>query len=264
MTEICYPDTTDWSCVPAEVLATLDPEVVARAEALAWSSLVTLTGFYFTTCPIVVRPCRQGCSSAWNRWEAPGSYSGGSFHPHIGADGYWVNSCMCGPDACSCTAIREIVLPGPVGGPVEVKIDGAVLDPAAYRVDNGNRLVRQDGGDWPECQDMNLPAGAVGTFTVKYFRGTGPNSLLNYAAGVLAYEFYLACSGQDCRLPDGVSQISRQGIQMTIPTGLFAAEGTGIREVDAVVGLYNPNGLQAPPYISSPDRKTARTTTYGG
>jgi hypothetical protein len=145
-----------------------------------------------------------------------------------------------------------------------VEIDGAPLDPTAYRVDNGNRLVRQDGGEWPLCQDMNLPAGEVGTWTVTYYRGTGPNTLLNYAAGVLAWEYYLACTGQDCRLPDGVTQITRQGIQMTMASGPFSNGLSGIREVDAVVGLYNPNGLQAPPYISSPDRKTARTTTYGG
>jgi hypothetical protein len=264
MTEICYPDSTDWGCIPPETLAELDPDVQARSEALAWSTLVALTGYYFTACPITVRPCRKACSSDWDRWAAPPMGGNGSFYPHIGTQGYWVNSCMCGADACSCTVIREIVLPGPVGGPVVVEIDGAPLDPTAYRVDNGNRLVRQDGGEWPLCQDMNLPAGDVGTWTVTYYRGTGPNTLLNYAAGVLAWEYYLACTGQDCRLPDGVTQITRQGIQMTMASGPFSNGLSGIREVDAVVGLYNPNGLQAPPYISSPDRKTARTTTYGG
>lgn len=261
MTDICYPDSTDWSCIPKSTFDEFDSDMVARAEALAWSTLVALTGFYFTACPITVRPCRKSCSSDWDRWATPSG--GSSFSPHIGAQGYWVNSCMCGADPCSCTVIREIALPGPVGGPLVVTIDGIELDPSAYRVDNGNRLVRQDGEDWPSCQDMNLPAGEIGTWTVTYYRGTGPNTLLNYAAGVLAYEFYLACDGQDCRLPDGVTQISRQGIQMQLSTGMFTGGMTGIREVDAVVSLYNPNGLQAPPYISSPDRKTARTTTYG-
>jgi hypothetical protein len=45
---------------------------------------------------------------------------------------------------------------------------------------------------------------------------------------------------------------------------MFSSGLSGIREVDAVIGLYNPGRLKAPPYISSPDRKTARTTTYGG
>jgi hypothetical protein len=264
MTGICYPDSTDWSCIPKTTLDGLDAETVVRAESLAWSTLQGLTGFYFSTCPLVVRPCRKSCSGAWDRWQTPPESGGGPFYPHIGTDGYWVNSCMCGGDPCSCVTISEVVLPGPVGGPMEVKIDGAVLDRSAYRVDNGNRLVRQDGESWPLCQDMSLPAGEVGTWTVSYYRGTGPNSLLDYAAGVLAWEFYQACSGNDCRLPAGVTSVTRQGVSFQMSTGLFQEGFTGIREVDAVIGLYNPHGLKAPPHISSPDVRTGRITTYGG
>jgi hypothetical protein len=99
---------------------------------------------------------------------------------------------------------------------------------------------------------------------VSYYRGTGPNSLLDYAAGVLGWEFYQACLGNDCRLPAGVTSVSRQGISFQIQTGLFQNGMTGIREVDAVIGLYNPNGLKAPPVISSPDVRTGRIVTYGG
>jgi hypothetical protein len=268
--EICYPAGTDWSCAYSdEQLSVMwaDAHVAAtmrRAEALAWSTLAGLTGFFFSTCPLVVRPCRKGCASGWRSWPVPTPHASNSFQPHIGVDGYWVNSCICDSDPCSCGPIHEIVLPGPVGSIVEVLIDGAMLDPAAYRVDNGNRLVRQDGSDWPMCQDMNLPSGTVGTFTVEYYRGAGPNQLLHYAAGVLATEFYLACSGGECRLPAGVTNVSRQGVNFQIATGLFTNGMTGIREVDAVVGLYNPNGLKAPPYVSSPDVRPGRVTTYGG
>jgi hypothetical protein len=261
---ICYPDSTDWSCVPAEVIAALPPELKTRSEALAWSTLQALTGYFFSTCPITVRPCRRSCLPGGLAWPVAPVYVNGNFQPHINSAGYWVNTCLCGQDACSCTRICEVVLPGPVGGPMEVKIDGAVLDPTAYRVDNGNRLVRQDGECWPDCQDMNLPADEVGTWSVTYYRGTGPNSLLDYAAGVLAFEFSKACSGQDCRLPAGVTSVSRQGVSFQIQTGLFQNGFTGIQEVDAIVGLYNPGHLKAPPYVTSPDARTGRVTTLGG
>jgi len=361
---ICYPDSTDWSCVPQTTVDELDPEMKERAEALAWSTLAGLTGHFFSTCPITVRPCRKTCAPGWRSWAPVPAYSGGSFQPHIDPAGYWVNSCMCASDPCSCGPIHEIVLPGPVGSIVEVLIDGAVLHPSAYRVDNGNRLVRQDGADWPACQDMNKPGGPVyepviienlsntmtvtregqlvqivvepteppqggmfagtlpyvvrggsqtnvydeagvnvgvfvlgggtadiggssgpgfvpfrivyettdapaspdmtSTFSVEYYRGTGPNTMLDYAAGVLAWEFYQACSGNDCRLPAGVTSVSRQGVSFQIATGMFANGMTGIREVDAIIGIYNPNGLKAPPYVSSPDLKPGRVTTYGG
>lgn len=356
---ICYPDSTDWSCVPPTTVDGLDEVTKERAEALAWSTLAGLTGHFFSTCPITVRPCRKGCLPAWGSWSPAPPYSGGSFQPHIASGGYWVNSCVCASDPCSCGPIHEIVLPGPVGSIVEVLIDGAVLHPSAYRVDNGNRLVRQDGADWPACQDMNKPGGVVyepvvisnptntmtitrqgqlvqieveptelvqggnfagtlpwtpnagmqmpvlpggtfvlsagsnqaggstgpgftpfrvvydtndapgtvdmaGTFSVEYYRGTGPNTMLDYAAGVLAWEFYQACSGNDCRLPPGVTSVSRQGVSFQIATGMFANGMTGIREVDAIIGIYNPNGLKAPPYVSSPDMKPGRVTTYGG
>lgn len=261
---ICYPDSTDWSCVPQTVVDELDPITKERAEALAWSTLAALTGHFFSTCPIVVRPCRQGCATGWRQWTPAPAYAGGSFNPHIGTDGYWVNSCVCAGDPCSCGPIHQIVLPGPVGSIIEVLIDGAPLDPTAYRVDNGNLLVRMDGEDWPACQDMNLPIGEPKTFSVKYYRGSGPNTMLDFAAGVLAWEFYQACSGNDCRLPAGVTSVSRQGVSFQIATGLFSNGMTGIREVDAIIGLYNPNGLKAPPYVSSPDIRPGRVTTYGG
>lgn len=260
MVDLCYPDSTDWGCaLDEDQIADLDPVVKKRAETLAWNSLTQLTGYRLSPCPVVIRPCATRCVPS-GMLTAPVAGSGG-FAPYV-SGGRWFNSCGCvSATSCSCTVIQEIVLPEPeVSGPIVVTIDGAVLDPTAYRVDNGNRLVRQDGDPWPLCQDMNLPAGSVGTFEVSYHPGIGPDNMLNYAAGLLAIEWYKACEGRDCRLPAGTTSVVRQGVSFTIPS--FNSGVTGIREVDAIVSIYNPNHLKAPARMVSVETIRGRKRTY--
>lgn len=270
--DICYPDTTDWSCAYSdEDLATMrtDPvqaAALARSEALAWSTLARLTGYRLSLCPVTIRPCAERC--------LPGLYApiptsdfapqGGVFSPYM-MNGSWYNGCGCGSSrSCSCTTIQEVRLPMPGEGPVTVQIDGATLDPSVYRIDNRLWLVRQDGGTWPLCQDMNLPVGAVGTFSVTYHPGIGPDSMLSYAAGVLAVEFFRACqSDGKCRLPSSVRRVVRQGVMFELAGG-FLEDGTGIREVDAIIDNYNPNRLRTPSRVVSIDSLRGRVTTTRG
>jgi hypothetical protein len=262
----CTPEV-DWGCAyTPEQIAELDPAVKARSEQLAWATLQSLTGYQVAPCPLEVRPCTEGCShSSW--LEAPvftgGYQGGGTFQPAQNGDGFWVNSCGCGRgDSCSCTRVSEIFLPGPVGQIVEVSVDGVVLDPSTYRVDNNSQLVAQGDLVWPSCQDMTAAAGEEGTFVVTYYRGFAPDAMTTYAAGVLASEFYRACTGKACRLPAGVTSITRQGVSMEIQTGMFSGGYTGIREVDAVISIYNPYGLRSPAVIISPETVGARRTTW--
>lgn len=257
----CIPASTDWGCAytPDEIAA-LDPAKKLRAESLAWSTLQSLTGYQLAICPIVARPCKKLCYPSVYR-EAPVSGSG-PFSPSINAQGMWVNSCGCGNrDACGCGIIHEIVLPGPIGWVAKVEIDGATLDPSAYRVDNGNRLVRIDGDAWPSCQDMAAELTEDNTFGVTYYQGAYPDANANFAAGKLATEFYKACSGNKCALPAGVTTVTRQGVTMEIQTGLWPNGYTGLREVDAFISILNPYGLRQPSRSFSPESRRARTTT---
>lgn len=273
--DVCYPSGTDWTCAfTAEELIELQavPETLAvleRSEALAWSTLASLTGYRLSLCPVVLRPCSLRCGTqTWDQApEIGGSWNGipssGVFAPYM-SGGSWFNGCGClNFDTCSCTIVREILLPFAVGGIAEVFLSGAILDPTAYRIDNANRLVRMDGGMWPICQDMNLPADDDDAFTIKVYPGVGPNDLLRYAAGVLAFEFYKACTGGACRLPTAATTVTRNGITMDIPSGLFPNGGTGIREVDAVIRIYNPHGLRSPGRVMSPDMRQGRMQTWG-
>lgn len=262
---ICYPDTTDWSCADENFVADMDPTIKARSEALAWSTLRALTGFRLSICPSSIRPCAMRCGMpTW--FVAPaidGWGTGSAFTPYIW-NGSWFNACGCGtPDSCSCTFLSEVRLPTEVGMIDQVWLNGAVLEPSAYRVDNGNRLVRTDGGVWPVCQDMNEPADGDNAFTVSWYPGVAPNELFNYAAGIMALEYYKACQNQDCRLPAGVTNITRAGVVMEVPGGSFPGGWTGIHEVDAVIRIYNPYGLKARARALSVDVPRGRTQTWG-
>lgn len=257
---------TDWGCADPAWVAELPPEVKARAEQLAWSTLQALTGYRLAVCPVMVRPCAQGCADAAQTWDvAPVSVNGfavgGTFSPGLNLDGRWVNSCGCRPNGCSCTQLSVARLVGPVGRVHEVRLDGAVLDPSAYRVDNGFELVRTDGGVWPTCQDMTKPITEPNTFGVSYFMGIAPDAIASFAAGLLAVEYAKACTGKKCALPSNVTSITRQGVSIEVSAGLFPGNSSGIQAVDAFVFTLNPYGLKSAPRVSSPDFGRPRMRT---
>lgn len=251
----CWP--VDWGCYPDA--DDLDPVIRDRSEALAVQTLRVLSLGAVGNCPITVRPCAERCiPSGWT--VAPVTSGGGWMQPVMLPTGAWINVlCGCRRSPCSCYSVSEVVLPGPVGEVTEVLIDGATLDPTAYRVDNGNRLVRTDGGSWPFTQDMSKDSGE-GTFMVTYRRGAKPDGLAAYVAGVLAAEFAKACTGGTCRLPKGVTSVVRAGVSMEIATGNFPNGTTGIREVDAWLIAYNPYGVRVPAAVFSPDVQPVRRT----
>lgn len=274
---ICIPSDTDWGCAfTDEELTSMrqDPgtaRTMERSEAFAWGTLAALTAYRIGVCPVVIRPCARRCAPQGTWMEAvvgtansiPVRTIGSTFTPHM-EGGVWVNSCGCdSSDSCSCRSLSEVILPGPVGDIVEILVDGVALDPAAYRVDNGNRLVRQDGGTWPIWQDMSLPTGAVGTFSVEYYQGAAPNEITRYAAGILAAEYYKGCTGGKCRLPRGVVSVERRGVSYEMEPN-FMASLRSWPEIAPVVAMFNPYELKTAPRVLSPDGPSrARRQTWG-
>jgi hypothetical protein len=271
---MCYPPTTDWSCkFSAEELIDLrsDPDKspkLVRAESFAWSLLAALTAYRIGVCPVTVRPCAAGCEpsggfpvalAGGGLFRGMPSMTIGSFHPYI-SGGIWYNACGCRRGDCSCAALSEVFLPGPVGGIESVIVDGVVLPRGSYRVDNGYRLVRLDGEKWPVCQDMT--ATNEDGFSVTYYRGARPNIMTNAAAGALAAEFYEACQGNACRLPGNVTSVTTQGSSYEFEPTDYPEGKTGIPEVDAVIRIYNPYGLKSAPTVVSPDAPTTRVPTW--
>lgn len=151
--------------------------------------------------------------------------------------------CGCNRHRCGCGRYVFVDLQDryPVISVDEVKVDGVVVDPSKYRVDDYHRLVRTDGACWPVCNDLTLADTEPNTFSVKYTAGRRPPIELQMAAAELACELKRACNQLDCRLPRNVTQVSRAGVTMNIDALEAAINGgvSGIPIVDAAVGRYN-------------------------
>lgn len=261
---ICYPDDTDWSArFDDRTLDQMrqDPATQGRlekAEAFAWSLLASLTLYRIGTCPLTVHPCASASvpSTGYLASPADGSLSLPSTvigRPYI-SGGVWYNACG-HHGGCSCRSLPSVLLPGPVGSIVSVRVHGSDLPQSAYRVEDGSRLVRTDGGLWPVT-------GGEEEFSVTYYRGAAPNIMTRAAAGALAVEFYENFSGNPCRLPSNVTNVSRGGESYELGGMDFPEGDTGIPEVDALVRMYNPNRLKVLPAVASPDSYRAKVTTW--
>lgn len=259
----CTGWPVSWACNQAYA-DTLDASVKAYAETLAAQTLQMLTGYRVGGCPIEVRPCSPRCAPGTWLTAPDGSinwagYSGWGMSPYVGASGQWLNACGCKTNDCSCTAVSQVILPGPIGSIEYVSIDGVNLPTTAYRVDNFDRLVRIDGEQWPTCQDMSADSG-VGTFIVSYLHGNPVDMVGSFVAGILAVEFAKACAGADCALPARVTSVTRQGVSMQMDVEMFAGGRTGIEAVDSYIRIWNPMQSQKTG-IYSPDLPRARQVT---
>lgn len=143
-------------------------------------------------------------------------------------------------------------LPGPVCSITDVWVSGVALEPEEYVLE-GDRLYSV-AGEWPQ-QDLTVPAGMPGTWKVDYLRGEEPPWGADQMVGLLAREFWAACTGGKCRLPKRVESLSRQGVSMKMadPAVLFENMQTGISEVDLWIAAVNPHRLSAQSAVSSPD-----------
>jgi hypothetical protein len=246
----CCPE---WEATSAEL-----QQAGAEYGALTvWAA----TGRRFGLCERTVRPCGQQCQGC----NAGFYWSEGTWRPYI-FNGTWRNCGTCGAGfgCCSCAPTCEVWLPGPVGAipATGVSVDGEIIPVDAWRVDNGQWLVRTDGDCWPDCQDYDVDSGA-GVFTVTYSRGLPVPSVLLTAAGELACEWVKSCTGAPCRLPQRVTSIARQGVSVSLAdiSALIVAGLTGVATVDQVIKNFNPYGLTSRMRISSPDDPVIRTTT---
>lgn len=211
--------------------------LVESAVSLLWN----WTGRVYGLCEISVRPCREDCAPSTYQGIAGVPSSVGANAPFLPVliNGEFFNvscrrSCR---GTCGCRRIEEIGLPGPIDSVLRVDLDGEVLDPSAYRVDNRNYLVRTDGGVWPTCQDLEAPVGSQGAFEVTYLWGTPVPKGGRLAASVLACEMAKAATGRDCSLPQRIQTITREGVTVGVLDSFEGLEGgrTGLWLVDSWV-----------------------------
>lgn len=239
--------TLDTSCC-SDFWATLTAEQQAGATAVATQVIWAATGRQFGSCPVTVRPCgNNNCDDMIGGWW----WVNGVFTPYILGD-EWFN-CAC-PGICSCGASCKVMLPGPIESVTQVAVNGAIIDPAAYRVDDGIWLVRTDGDCWPESQNFDVDSGD-NTFFVSYNRGTPVPAALAAVAGSYACEWAKGCQGSDCKLPSRIVTLTRQDVIYEFQNidELLSAGLTGVPEWDIVIRSYNPYGATQRYRVFSPE-----------
>jgi hypothetical protein len=256
----CEPWPAMWNdCdLPAGSAAFTGTALAAASEVL-WA----MSGRRFSFCPVTLRPCRETC----NDWYDTGSWwnwGGGYPRPRF-YQGVWTNV-MCGQcmDGCSCSFVSKVRLPMPVSSITNVTIYGVTLDPSAYQVYDYRDIVRQDGGQWPECNDLSRPLGQPDTWSITVEVGEPVPVMGRIAVAELATEFVKAflCDAS-CQLPAPVQQLSRQGVSMSFldPNEVFANGRLGLRFADMFLSTYNPDGLRAPSRVYSVDNPIGRIPT---
>lgn len=252
----------DWPLTliePCAELDALDEEPRTVVETMATSLLWRWTGKVYGPCETRVRPARSDCSGSTYRGTQP------RWQPVL-IDGAWRNvSCgYCG-DLCLCDRLYAVRLPGPIASIVDVTVDGATVDPAAYRVDDHAYLVREDGESWPVANDLTKPEGEEGTWTVTYTRGIEVPAAGKVAAGVLACEMAKALSGStECQLPQRIQTITREGVTVGVVDPFEGLEQgrTGIWLVDSWVASIT--GTKQRSRVFSPDQpRVSRETSSG-
>ena len=240
-----------------EFLTDVSAEVREKAEGMAVDLLDAWTGGVFGPCPVTVRPCRDVIAPN-DTFAKPRS---ARWEPVL-IGGRWYNmGCSSCGRSCACEEPSSIAVPGPVHRVIEVEIDGDTLPQDAYRVD-GRFIIRQDGQAWPTYQDRSLPLGTEGTWSITYSKGIAVPTGGQVAAGVLALEIMRAlCDDNECRLPERVQTITRQGVTMAMLDGFEGLEEgrTGLWLVDSwVSSVTRPRRGGT---VASPDYNYRRKST---
>lgn len=217
----------------------------ALAAASAW--LWRITGKVYGICPVTVLPLGHAtCYPACSGYETWGGtwYFDRTGNCWFGGTGRVARG----------EGVPEVRLGfANVQTVTQVVVAGTILDPGAYRVDDGRWLVRLDGGLWPLDNDPRLSPPA---FQVTLTHGLPIPPDGGRAAAVLACEILLAATNDSaCRLPKRVSSITRQGVSMVVldPLTLLDDGKFGIPEVDYFVQSVNPHGLRQRAKVLSPD-----------
>ncbi len=256
-----------------------DSSVFDMVAESAQQILFELSGRLFPgVCETTVRPCRTGCACPWQVLS----------RGHIVWNPYWLDPLYgygwwgCGDgEQCGCAPLSRVLLAGQVIEVTEVRIDGDIVDPATYRVDNRRWLTRlRDPADpnivlrWPGCQNLDLAPGEDGTWEVDYTYGVEVPSAGEMAASELACELYKQCNAQPCALPTGTTRATRPGVIIERPAftswgfekgGRTRPRGwnTGMPLVDLFLNTYNGNGLSIRPIFWSPSLRGRYAQTYG-
>lgn len=174
---------------------------------------------------------------------------------------------------CGCRRLSQFDL-GPGAQVVAIDaviVDGVVVNPARYRLDEGRWLVYLPESDsaevqgWPRHQRLDLPTTAEDTWSIAYTFGAAPPLGGLKAAAELGCQLMLSCHPDPqvaarCRLPKAITNVSRQGLTIAKanPAALYPGGQTGVPSVDLWVATVNRGSAIRPANVFVPGQAATR------
>jgi len=258
--DFCGPAVTDFLSEPCSY----DNGAIILQNALniAMQTVFNKTLRKYTGCCLgtyylcrTCEPCAtpSGCGSTYN----------GFSHPEI-IDGIIYNcksscgSCRKQNKYCWCDNYDTVEIPIPYFHSIfEVWDNGVLLDPSAYKIINGNVLVRIDGQNFSgECSDVAKEYNEVGSgVVIRAYAGLRPPEDLVDAMLEYAYQIALRCVNEKrCKLPERFT--IKEGIPFYDQNHWVKDGLTGWDKLDALIIWYNPKLRRGPRQIVNPIRET--------
>lgn len=203
----------------------------------------------------------SGIRTVTERYECPCRSSALSVYPYLDGSGNIYNAVDRGIPTTDCGCggtvggrhVRLRLRGNPVRSVQRVVKNGEVLDPSTYKIVNGS-LLQLTGSNHDVCG-----------LEVTYTYGVSAPVAGQRAARKLAEELVAGWSGEDCMLPDRVTNVSRQGISFTVidPQDFLDDGRTGVYEVDLFLRAANPDKARKPARVFSPDLPKGYRVTAG-
>lgn len=239
-------DSCTWPVDVAQLPKDYDEKTMRPAVDSAVGVLWALTGRAYALCPVEARPCPPGTHFPRGLSLEPGPGWGPVIESGVIRNVTDVLS-------MACDRTGGVVLPGPVSRLLGMTVDGEDIAVESL-VRRGDVIHRAAGQAWPD-QDLTMPSGAPGTWSVRYLWGKEPPAGAAYVVAVLAREFYAAATGGKCQLPRRTQSIQRQGVSVNMvdPSDIYASGATGLSEVDLWIRAHNPYKLAESATVWSPD-----------
>lgn len=253
----------------------LNEQVITDMLQAASDILFGLSGRQFPgSCMDTFRPCTQWLArdhgrpirnpmAGYTGWFGGWYYSGGLMYSGPGSP---LSECSCNTEEMSDGTLLPSADLGvePLTSIVEILINGAPVDRSTFKISDNRHLIRlapdantQNPG-WPTQQRHDLNPDQPGTWQVTATYGIPPPVAGVYACAEFAYQLYLAVmpnASGTCRLPGRIQSIARQGITavMLDPMTFLPMKKTGLILCDYFLSNVNPNQLDRPPTVWSPD-----------
>lgn len=217
----------DWPLEPGECcdnIEAVSDTVVEGAISTASDMLSRLSGYTIGQCAATVRPltmcgrCRSYCCG--------------------GADGIR----LFGKDARPVTEVSR------------VRIGADTVPANQWRFDEDTQMLwHVPPGRWPHRDERWSEDGTGEAFAVDVIMGAEPDAYARAIGTLLACEFIRNCTGKKCRLPKNATQVSSQGVTVTLSDAEIKAL---LPEVAGWVKIVNPHNAALPARMFSPDLET--------